>query len=610
MVKNNREYWQKREKEKLNKGIKDCNKLSKELQSQYKKAGKEIEKEINNLFVKYAKENNLTYKEASTYLTSDEFKIWRTDIKGYLEMIKDNPEVLLELNTLAMKSRITRLEALQYEVDKQLNQLTTETEKKTKKLLTQTIKDNYYENIYNISKEKGFLANFSGINNKQIERILSYPWSGSNYSNRIWDNKKQLSKTIKNEITQMIIRGESSNKVAKRIEEKMDSSYKNSIRLVQTEHAYCMNEASKYTYDDLDIDKYEFLATLDIRTCNDCAKLDGKVFNTKDAITGLNYPPMHPNDRCTTVPYYEDDEDDEKDTRFARDEDGKRIEVPANMKYEEWAKKYINKNYENHSNIEEAIKEEFKKKNNVKAPKTNKGSKQKTTKTKTTKKKKEHKKTYKQYDYITAIDIPDENNFLKDITAEERKALKKYTKDDWFEDINDILRGTHLEELTDKEIKAIQKKTKKVIEQISSGLKKGVAHTDMKVFRGTSGSIFNKALDKDLIEQIKDKTMDVKELNKKVKGLVVKDDAFMSTTVAPEGPASEDFNFGIFMEIKIDKGATGGGYIAPISTHSAEREWLLDKGTQLQIENVSWDEGKQSYKLECKYIDPKSLEDE
>ena len=27
------------------------------------------------------------------------------------------------------------------------------------------------------------------------------------------------------------------------------------------------------------------------------------------------------------------------------------------------------------------------------------------------------------------MDIPDENNFLKDITAEERKALKKYTKD-------------------------------------------------------------------------------------------------------------------------------------------------------------------------------------
>ena len=291
---NNKEYWKKREEEKLNKGIKDCNKLAKELQSHYKKAYKEIEKEINNLFKKYSKDNELTYAEASKYLTSDEFKIWRTDIKGYLEMIEDNPEVLLELNTLAMKSRITRLEALQYEIDKQLNKLNIEAEKGTKKLLTQTLKDDYYKNVYNISKEKGFLANFSGIDNKTIERVLSYPWSGANYSDRIWDNKKQLSKTIKNEITQMVIRGESSNKVAARVSEKMNASYKNAVRLVQTEHSYVMNEASKYTYEDLNIEKYEFLATLDKRTCKDCGKLDGKVFNLKDAITGLNYPPLHP----------------------------------------------------------------------------------------------------------------------------------------------------------------------------------------------------------------------------------------------------------------------------------------------------------------------------
>ena len=209
-------------------------------------------------------------------------------------MIEDNPEILLENNTLAMKSRITRLEALQYEIDKQLNKLNIEAEKGTKKLLTQTLKDDYYKNVYNISKEKGFLANFSGIDNKTIERVLSYPWSGANYSERIWNNKKQLGRTIKNEMVQMIIRGESSDKVAKRISEKMDSSYKNAVRLVQTEHAYVMNEASKYTYEDLNIGKYEFLATLDKRTCKDCGKLDGKVFNLKDAITGLNYPPLHP----------------------------------------------------------------------------------------------------------------------------------------------------------------------------------------------------------------------------------------------------------------------------------------------------------------------------
>ena len=292
MVKNNREYWQKREKEKLNKGIKDCNKLSKELQSQYKKAGKEIEKEINNLFVKYAKENNLTYKEASTYLTSDEFKIWRTDIKGYLKMIEDNPELLLELNTLAMKSRITRWESLQYEIDKQLNKLAITTEKETKELLTDTLKDNYNRNVFNISKKAGFVANFSGINNKTVERVLSYPWSGSNYSDRIWNNKQQLSKIIKEEMTQMVIQGRNSRTIAKRVATRMDTSYKNAVRLVQTEHSYVMNEASKYTYEDLNIEQYEFLATLDSRTCSVCGKLDGKVFKLTEAKVGINYPPL------------------------------------------------------------------------------------------------------------------------------------------------------------------------------------------------------------------------------------------------------------------------------------------------------------------------------
>ena len=291
---NNKDYWVKREKEKLNKGIKDCNKLAKELQSHYKKAYKEIEKEINNLFKKYSKDNELTYAEASKYLTSDEFKIWRTDIKGYLEMIEDNPEVLLELNTLAMKSRITRLEALQYEIDKILNELTQTATESTTELLTDTLKDNYNRNVFNISKKAGFVASFSGIDNKTIERVLSYPWSGANYSDRIWGNKRLLSKTIKEEMTQMLIRGESSKKVAQRVATRMDTSYKNAVRLVQTEHSYVMNEADKITYEDLGIEKYEFLATLDSRTCSVCGKLDGKVFNLKDAITGLNYPPLHP----------------------------------------------------------------------------------------------------------------------------------------------------------------------------------------------------------------------------------------------------------------------------------------------------------------------------
>ena len=337
---NNKQYWIDRENQKLNKGIKDCNNLAKELEHHYKLANKEIEKEINNLFEKYAKDNQLTYAEATKYLTGEEFKEWRTDIKGYLKMIENNPDILLELNTLAMKSRITRWESLQYEIDKQLNKLAITTEKETEELLTDTLKDNYNRNIYNISKKTGFLANFSGINNKTIERILSYEWSGNNYSGRIWNNKQQLSKTIKEEIIQMLIRGESSKKVSQRVATRMNASYKNAVRLVQTEHSYVMEQANKITYEDLKIEKYQFLATPSERTCDVCGNLDLKIFNVKDMISGKNCSPMHPSCRCTSLLYYED-EDDENSTRFARDKNGKRIEIPSNMTFNEWKKKYI-----------------------------------------------------------------------------------------------------------------------------------------------------------------------------------------------------------------------------------------------------------------------------
>ena len=154
------------------------------------------------------------------------------------------------------------------------------------------MKDNYNRNVFNISKKAGFVANFSGINNKTIERILSYEWSGNNYSGRIWNNKQQLSKTIKEEIIQMVIQGRDSRTIAKRVATRMNASYKNAVRLVQTEHSYVMNEASKYTYEDLNIEKYEFLATLDSRTCSVCGKLDGKVFELSEAKVGINYPPL------------------------------------------------------------------------------------------------------------------------------------------------------------------------------------------------------------------------------------------------------------------------------------------------------------------------------
>ena len=297
-MKNNlssKEYWGKREAYKLKKGLKDLKKIEKELVDEYKKAMNEIGKEISNLFYKYAKDNNLSYSDAKKYLNSKEFKEFKHDLKSYMKLIEEtgDEELLLELNTLAMKSRISRLEEMFYQCGKYINEAYESTNKRLQIAYSSTIKDNYYQTIYDIHKAIGVGASFSYIDNDMIKEILAFPWSGRHYSSRLWSNRTKLKNAMVEELTQMLIQGKGVKETSKALSKRLDADLKNCIRLIHTEHSYFMEQASQNAYIECDVDKYEILATLDKRTSKICQDLDGEVFNVKDAIVGVNMPPFH-----------------------------------------------------------------------------------------------------------------------------------------------------------------------------------------------------------------------------------------------------------------------------------------------------------------------------
>ena len=291
----NEEYWSKREAYKLKKGLKDLKKIEKELVDEYKKAMNEIGKEISNLFYKYAKDNNLSYSDAKKYLNSKEFKEFKRDLKSYMKLIEEtgDEELLLELNTLAMKSRISRLEEMFYQCGKYINEVYESTNKRLQIAYSSTIKDNYYQTIFDIHKAIGVGVSFSYIDNDMIKEILAFPWSGRHYSSRLWSNRTKLKNAMVEELTQMLIQGKGVKETSKALSKRLDADLKNCIRLIHTEHSYFMETASQKAYDELDIDKYKILATLDKRTSEICQKLDGEVFNVKDAVIGVNMPPFH-----------------------------------------------------------------------------------------------------------------------------------------------------------------------------------------------------------------------------------------------------------------------------------------------------------------------------
>ena len=105
------------------------------------------------------------------------------------------------------------------------------------------------------------------------------------------------------------------------------------------EGAFIIEQATLKGYEEDGIDEYEILATLDLKTSPICREQDGKVYKTKDAVTGVNLPPFHWYCRTTTIPYFEDHQESERMARTRKK--NKNYKVPSSMKYKEWYKKYV-----------------------------------------------------------------------------------------------------------------------------------------------------------------------------------------------------------------------------------------------------------------------------
>lgn len=249
-------------------------------------------------------------------------------------------------DSLAYEYRMKRLNALLADVERRMKDLYGINLTDTTAFLKSIIPAAYYHTIFDVAQGIGQQPVFSRVNTRLIDTILKEPWSGTNYSKRIWSNTEKLAGDIRQVLTEAAMSGESIYKTSRKLSEAFTTTEYNSTRLIRTETTYACNRAEMTAYNTLDIDRYKFVATLDTRTSTICQKLDGKIFKTKDAQAGKNLPAMHPNCRSTTIPSFDEGM---PEIRTARDKDGKRITVPANMTYPEWYDKYIKPYEDNNS---------------------------------------------------------------------------------------------------------------------------------------------------------------------------------------------------------------------------------------------------------------------
>lgn len=305
----------------------------------YERAIKNVNNDIEKTFKAYIS-TDIPEKEARRLMSiADSDKQYEELLELYDETDDKTvkKEILNRINAQAYGARISRLEGLKRNVYIYFRHVANEAIKEQKKLYDSAVKTAYYTNIFDTAQGLNCGIDFSLVPQKAVNKVLSEPWHGHNYSERIWIHNDRFIQAVGQTIEDGIISGHSVSRMTDKLIDYVKDTAPGGIRtsaetLVRSETAHFMNQGQKMAYEEIGIKKYQFVAALSELTCDRCGSLDGSVFDTDKAVEGENFPPIHPRCRCVTIMA-----DVNLTSRIARDPlTGENYKVNGSMTFDEW----------------------------------------------------------------------------------------------------------------------------------------------------------------------------------------------------------------------------------------------------------------------------------
>lgn len=335
-------YWIKRAEQTLLDNEKSVLEYEKQLKKAYDSAARSVKLEIQAFYQKYATHNQIDLATARQRLNSSQLKDFHMQLQLYLEEVDRlglDPKYKKYLQSLSEKAYITKLQEIQTNIRHHIEALAAIQQQRLAEELKKDYQHSFYSTLYILQYGLGFGVSFTHINQKAVEKAINTKWSAEHFSDRVWNNKDALITHLNTTMPVQFVRGRTASQVSRDLAHSLNVDYNSARRLVRTEMNHISNQATVDSYKASEVvDQYEYLSTLDNRTSDICRELDGRVFELKQAQSGVNLPPMHPNCRSTTIPYFGEDTPDS--LRTARDAKGDIYYVPSTMNYKEWSKKY------------------------------------------------------------------------------------------------------------------------------------------------------------------------------------------------------------------------------------------------------------------------------
>lgn len=224
---------------------------------------------------------------------------------------------------ISQRQRLSELASLDKQLSAQINDLYPKEVKTVTNTVKNAAEDTYYSTLYTIDKGVKDGIKVAPLNPKFAEHLAETRIEGKTFSDRVWEDTNKLASRVSSDVEQALIQGTSPEKLAKKVKSDFGSTAYQAQRVINTEVARATTAAQTESYKASGVvNRVMWDAALEDSTCDECAALDGKIFDIDDAPD----LPLHPNCRCALIPVIDGWQPTEKrENEVASETDEKRV---------------------------------------------------------------------------------------------------------------------------------------------------------------------------------------------------------------------------------------------------------------------------------------------
>ncbi len=298
MAKNNA-YWSARRlaHEHMKEQLKADDAYKKRIARLYRTAQEEIIRDIEADIGRFADSQGLSMTEAKLLIKKHDVEAFSSKAKRYVEEKNFSDEANRELKIYNVTMRTNRLELLESRIHLELTAMADAENGMLQEWLAKQALEEF-------ERQAGILGQALPDRKhllRKVKSLVGAEFRGTTFSERVWQNQRELQQGLERTLRRTIIRGENPRVAGRELRKLVHKEFENkkyaADRIAITESARIQSDVAEESFKEYDIEQYMWIA--EISACDECQGYDGNVYNLDDP----NAPrvPAHPFCKCAEV---------------------------------------------------------------------------------------------------------------------------------------------------------------------------------------------------------------------------------------------------------------------------------------------------------------------